>query len=76
MTWNHDMQGVSLAVGKCKKGHWLMHSAHIMSLQGIMRFLPQRRKVVATPHEVALAAKYIVDRWVLSETGDVLLTPQ
>ncbi|KAL6749264.1 hypothetical protein V8C86DRAFT_2852326 [Haematococcus lacustris] len=30
---------------------------------GLARFLPQRRKVVATPHEVAQAAKYIVDRF-------------
>jgi hypothetical protein len=41
-----------------------MCGAHADTWQGIMRFLPQRRKVVATPHEVALAAKYIVDRWV------------
>lgn len=31
--------------------------------KGLLRFLPQRRRVVASPQEVAQAAKYIVDRF-------------
>uniref|UniRef100_A0A7S0NBN4 Polycystin cation channel PKD1/PKD2 domain-containing protein n=1 Tax=Chlamydomonas leiostraca TaxID=1034604 RepID=A0A7S0NBN4_9CHLO len=56
-----DLRNVLMECLKDAPGH--DEAAKAAQPKGIMRFLPQRRRVVASPQEVAQAAKYIVDRF-------------